>query len=174
MSQTVDNLTGGTVYRWRVRTLYKPGSRLGQTAGRWLYPPWNSPQEADFRTPHLLTPDRSSTVVAGDIAVYAHKLTNPISETQAFTLTGVSSSGYPVTITTATPSGGPTATLSALEWSPVTVTVKIPAAATSSTDTTVVTATSSLSGHDVVYEVTTITAASDIAPKDVFLPLILR
>ena len=174
LSQTVDGLTGGIVYRWRVRTLYQPGNRLGQTAGRWLYLPWNSPQEADFRTPRLLTPDRSSTVVAGDVAVYAHKLTNPISETQAFTLIGVSSSGYPVTITTATPLGGPTATLPAFGWSPVTVSVKIPAAAISGTDTTVITAASSLSGYDVVRDVTTITAASDIAAKDVFLPLTLR
>jgi hypothetical protein len=60
LSQTVGGLAEGTVYRWRVRTLYPTGSRLGQVTSRWLYLPWNSPQEADFRTPHPLTPDISS------------------------------------------------------------------------------------------------------------------
>jgi hypothetical protein len=59
LSQTVGGLAEGTVYRWRVRTLYHPGSRLGQVTSRWLYLPWNGPQEADFRTPHPLTPDIS-------------------------------------------------------------------------------------------------------------------
>jgi len=59
LSQTVDGLTGDTVYRWRVRILYRPGNRLGQTGSRWLYLPWNGPQEADFRTPSLLSPDWS-------------------------------------------------------------------------------------------------------------------
>ncbi|MCP4542303.1 MAG: hypothetical protein GY832_34715 [Chloroflexi bacterium] len=50
LSQTANGLTADTIYRWRVRTLYRPGNPLGQTAGRWLYLPWNGPQEADFRT----------------------------------------------------------------------------------------------------------------------------
>ena len=59
LSQTIDGLTGSTVYRWRVRLLYPSGNPLGQTGSRWLYLPWNGPQEADFRTPSLLTPDRN-------------------------------------------------------------------------------------------------------------------
>jgi hypothetical protein len=59
LSQTVDGLTGNTVYRWRVRLLYRPGNRLGQAGSRWLYLPWNGPQEADFRTPSLTVPGRS-------------------------------------------------------------------------------------------------------------------
>ncbi|MEE8392507.1 MAG: integrin alpha [Anaerolineae bacterium] len=50
LSQTVGGLTADTVYRWRARTLYRPGNPLGQTGSRWLYLPWNGPQEADFRT----------------------------------------------------------------------------------------------------------------------------
>jgi len=58
LSQTVGGLTGGTVYRWRVRLLYRPGDRLGQTSSRWLYLDGNGPQEADFRTPGLLAPNQ--------------------------------------------------------------------------------------------------------------------
>jgi hypothetical protein len=54
LSQTVSGLTGDTVYRWRARILYRPGNRLGQSGGRWLYLGWNGPHEADFRTPALL------------------------------------------------------------------------------------------------------------------------
>ena len=173
LSQTVGGLTGGIVYRWRVRLLYRPGNRLGQTGGRWLYLPWNGPQEADFRTPRLLAPDRNANVLPGQLAVYIHTLTNPISETQTFTLTGVSSQGYAVTV--ATPSGAPTVTLSAFGWGPVTVTVQTPATAISGTqDTTVVTAASDLSGHHAVYDVTTIVPATAVALNDVFLPLILH
>ncbi len=60
LSQTVEGLAGGTVYRWRARLLYRPDNRLGQTAGRWLYLPWNGPQEADFRTPSALAPGQNS------------------------------------------------------------------------------------------------------------------
>ncbi|MCK4470881.1 MAG: hypothetical protein KAW49_03745, partial [Anaerolineae bacterium] len=173
LSQTVDGLTGGTVYRWRVRLLYPPGNRLGQTGSRWLYLNWNGPQEADFRTPRLLTPDRSANVLPGQLAVYTHTLTNPISETQTFTLTAASSQGY--TVTVATPSSAPTVTLSACGWGPVTVTVQTPSTAISGTqDTTVVTATSDLSGHDVVYDVTTVVPTTAAALNDVFLPLIVR
>ena len=56
LSRTVSGLHGGTVYRWRVRLLYRPGNRLGQAASRWLYLPWNGPQEADFRTLSVLAP----------------------------------------------------------------------------------------------------------------------
>jgi len=37
--------------------LYEPGNRLGQAGSRWLYLPWNGPQEADFRTPRVFAPD---------------------------------------------------------------------------------------------------------------------
>ena len=47
LSQTVETLTGGAIYRWRVRMLYWPGDEHSD----WLYLPWNGPQEADFRTP---------------------------------------------------------------------------------------------------------------------------
>jgi len=57
LSQTVAGLSGNTVYRWRVRLLYEPGNRLGQAGSRWLYLPWNGPQEADFRTPRVFAPD---------------------------------------------------------------------------------------------------------------------
>jgi len=63
LSQTVGGLTGGTVYRWRVRLLYRPGNRLGQASGRWLYLPWNGPQEADFRTPGLPAPDAPNGIL---------------------------------------------------------------------------------------------------------------
>ncbi|MDY6877293.1 MAG: integrin alpha [Chloroflexota bacterium] len=173
LSQTVDGLTGGSVYRWRARVLYRPGNRLGQTGSRWLYLDWNGPQEADFRTPRLLAPDRNTNVQPGQLAVYTHTLTNPISETQTFTLTGTSSQGY--TVTVATPSGAPTVTLSAFGWGPVTVTVQIPSTAVSGMqDTTVVTATSDLSGHDAVYDVATVVSATAAAVSDVFLPLIVR
>jgi hypothetical protein len=173
LSQTVDGLTGGTVYRWRARLLYPPGNRLGQTGGRWLYLDWNGPQETDFRTPRLLAPDRSANVLPGQLAVYTHTLTNPISETQTFTLTAASSQGYIVAI--ATPSGAPAVTLSACGWGPVTVTVQTPSTAISGTqDTTVVTATSDLSGHDAVYDVTTVIPTTAVALSDVFLPLIVR
>ena len=56
LSQTVGSLASNTVYRWRVRLLYRPGDRLGQVGSRWLYMPWNGPQEADFRTPSVLAP----------------------------------------------------------------------------------------------------------------------
>jgi len=47
LSQGVEGLAGTTVYRWRVRMLYWPGDEQS----RWLYLPWNGPQEADFCTP---------------------------------------------------------------------------------------------------------------------------
>ncbi len=62
LSQTVDGLTGNTVYRWRVRLLYRPGNRLGQTSSRWLHLLWNGPQEADFRTQSLLAPDQNADI----------------------------------------------------------------------------------------------------------------
>jgi len=173
LSQTVDGLTGGTIYRWRVRLLYRPGNWLGQTSGRWLYPPWNGPQEADFRTPRLLAPDRNAKVLPGYTAIYTHTLTNPIGEMQTFTLTAVSSQSYAITV--ATPSGGPTVTLPAFGCGPITVTVQTPSTAISGTqDTTVVTATSELSGHDAVYDVTAVDLVTAAALDNVFLPLILR
>ncbi len=60
LSRTVDGLAGGTVYRWRVRLLYRPGNRVGQTGSRWLYLDWNGPHEADFRTPRLVAPELNS------------------------------------------------------------------------------------------------------------------
>jgi hypothetical protein len=174
LSKTIADLTAGTVYRWRVRTLYQSGNRLGQIASRWMYLPWNGPQEADFRTPSLLAPDRQSTIAPGYAAVYTHTLINPISGTQTFTLTAASSSSATLTITVALPSGMPTATLLAFDRSPVTVTVYISPTVISATETTIVTATGSLSGYDTVRDVTTITwpAAADLS--DTLLPLILR
>ncbi|MDY7076464.1 MAG: integrin alpha [Chloroflexota bacterium] len=175
LSRTVNGLTGDTLYRWRVRLLYQPGNRLGQTGSRWLHLPWNGPQEADFRTPYLLAPDRSTQVLPGQTAVYTHTLSNPIGETQTFTLTGGSSQGYTVTIAVATPSGGPTTTLAAFGHSPVTVTVQTSSTVISGTlDKTVVTATSSLSGHDTVHDITTIGLSLAADLSGVFLPLTLR
>ena len=55
------------------------------------------------------------------------------------------------------------------------VTVQTPSTAISGTqDTTVVTATSDLSGHDAVYDVTTVVPTTAVAMSDVFLPLIVR
>ncbi|RLC66518.1 MAG: hypothetical protein DRI48_04470, partial [Chloroflexi bacterium] len=172
LSYTVNGLTAGTVYRWRVRLLYRPGSKLGQSTSRWLYLPWNGPQEADFRTPRLLAPDRSTEVPPGQSAIYTHTLTNPIGQTQAFTLTGTSSHGY--TVTAATSSGGPTVTLAGFACSPVTVTVHLPAMVGGGQDTTTVTVTSRLSGYDVVYDVTTIVPVRVTGAGVIHLPLILR
>jgi hypothetical protein len=72
LSQTVDGLTADTVYRWRLRTLYRPGNPLGRVAGRWLCFPWNGPQEADFRTLHLLASDRNAVVLPGHMALHGH------------------------------------------------------------------------------------------------------
>ncbi|MFQ6101756.1 MAG: integrin alpha [Anaerolineae bacterium] len=168
LSQTVDGLTGGTVYRWRVRLLYWPGD----SQSRWLYLPWNGPNEADFRTADLLSPDRSTKVLTGQEAVYTHALTNLINETQTFTLTYTSSQGY--TVTVAALSGGLTGTLGGFGSVPVTVTVQTPSTATLGTqDTTVVTATGSLSGYDAAYDVTTIGSIT-ANHNHIFLPLVLR
>jgi subtilisin-like proprotein convertase family protein len=51
ISRNVAGLTPFTPYHWRVRLLYRPGSRLGQPAGRWIHVPWNGWTEQDFRTP---------------------------------------------------------------------------------------------------------------------------
>ena len=168
LSQTVGGLTAGTVYRWRVRLVYWPGD----SQSRWLYLPWNGPNEADFRTASLLSPDRSATAPPDQRAVYTHTLTNPISETQTFTLTYASSRGY--TVTVAAPSGGVSVTLGAFGSVPVTVTVRTPATATPGIeDTTVVTTTSDLSGRDTACDVTTIGSVTG-SSNDVFLPLVLR
>jgi hypothetical protein len=50
LAQGVSGLTLGTPYRWRVRLLYRPGNRLGQSASRWVHIPWNGWAEQDFRT----------------------------------------------------------------------------------------------------------------------------
>jgi RHS repeat-associated protein len=50
ITQNVTGLTPDTPYHWRVRLLYRPGNRLGQSAGRWIHVPWNGWAEADFRT----------------------------------------------------------------------------------------------------------------------------
>jgi hypothetical protein len=162
LSQTVDGLTAGTVYRWRMRMLYQPG---GQS--RWLYLPWNGPHEADFRTPSLLSPGQNGRIPPGHLAVYTHTLINPISRTQTLTLSAMSSQGY--TATVLTPSGRPTVALPPFTASPVTLTVETPSTAPLGTqDTTVVTATSDLSGHDAALDITTVTLSN------VYLPLILR
>lgn len=128
-----------------------------------------------WETPYLLAPDRSTQVLPGQTAVYTHTLSNPIGETQTFTLTGGSSQGYTVTIAVATPSGGPTTTLAAFGHSPVTVTVQTSSTVISGTlDKTVVTATSSLSGHDTVHDITTIGLSLAADLSGVFLPLTLR
>jgi hypothetical protein len=49
--QNVAGLTPETPYHWRVRLVYEPGNRLGQSASRWIHIPWNSWTEQDFRTP---------------------------------------------------------------------------------------------------------------------------
>ena len=51
LSQNAVGLIQGTPYRWRVRLLYRPGNRLGQSASRWIQVPWDSWTEQDFRTP---------------------------------------------------------------------------------------------------------------------------
>jgi hypothetical protein len=48
--QQVDGLTEGTTYHWRVRLIYTPGNRLGQTASRWVHIPWDGWDQLDFRT----------------------------------------------------------------------------------------------------------------------------
>jgi hypothetical protein len=50
ITQHVTGLTPGTPYHWRARLLYRPGNRLGQSAGRWVHVPWNGWAEQDFRT----------------------------------------------------------------------------------------------------------------------------
>jgi hypothetical protein len=156
-----------------VRTLYPPGNRLGQINGRWLHLPWNGSQETDFRTPRLLAPDRSAQVQPGQWAIYTHTLTNPIGETQVFTLTGTSSQGYTVTI--ATLSSAPTVTMPGFDQAPVTVTVQVPlTTAGDAEDTTVVTATGGLSGHDEVRDVTSIVMSTAANRPVIFLPLITR
>jgi hypothetical protein len=50
ITQTVNGLTPGTAYNWRVRLLYRPGNALGLPAGRWIHIPWNGWNEADLRT----------------------------------------------------------------------------------------------------------------------------
>jgi hypothetical protein len=168
LSRTVSGLTGGAVYRWRVRLIYWPGD----SQSRWLYLPWNGPNEADFRTADLLSPNRSATAPAGQQVVYTHTLLNPISATQSFTLTYASSRGY--TVTVAAPSGGVTATLDALGSSPITVTVQTPATASVGIeDTTVITTTGDLSGRDAAHDVTIIGSVTS-SSNDVFLPLIMR
>ncbi len=173
LSQTVEGLIGGTAYRWRVRTLYPPGNRLGQVNGRWLHLPWNGSQETDFRTPRLLAPDRSAQVQPGQSAIYTHTLTNPIGEAQVFTLTAISSQGYTVTI--ATLSSAPTVTMPGFDQALVTVTVQVPlTTAGDAEDTTVVTATGGLSGHDAVRDVTSIVMSTAANKPAIFLPLITR
>jgi hypothetical protein len=49
--QNVEGLTPETPYHWRVRLVYEPGNRLGQSTGRWIHIPWNAWTEQDFRTP---------------------------------------------------------------------------------------------------------------------------
>lgn len=49
--QNVEGLSPETPYHWRVRFVYEPGNRLGQSASRWIHIPWNSWTEQDFRTP---------------------------------------------------------------------------------------------------------------------------
>jgi YD repeat-containing protein len=51
ITQNVTGLTQTTPYHWRVRLLYRPDNRLGQTASRWVHVPWNGWAETDFRTP---------------------------------------------------------------------------------------------------------------------------
>ena len=50
ITQNVIGLTPLTPYHWRIRLLYRPGNRLGQSAGRWVHIPWNGWAEQDFRT----------------------------------------------------------------------------------------------------------------------------
>jgi YD repeat-containing protein len=50
ITRNVTGLTPDTPYHWRVRLLYRPGNRLGQSAGRWIHVPWNGWTETDFRT----------------------------------------------------------------------------------------------------------------------------
>jgi hypothetical protein len=69
LSQTVGGLTANTIYRWRVRMLYRSGNPLGQTASRWLYLPWNGSQEADFRTSDVMRSDLGMTVLLGHLIV---------------------------------------------------------------------------------------------------------
>ena len=161
LSQTVDGLARDTLYRWRARVLYESG---GQS--RWLYLPWNGPNEADFRTPNLLEAIQNFYVEPGHSATAIRMLLNPAYVTQTFTLTFISSPGY--TFTLALPSGGLTTTLAALESSPVTITAQThPTTPLGTQFTATITITSDLSGQDTVYHVTTV---ADLT----FLPLVLR
>ncbi len=165
LSRTVAGLAPGTVYRWRARVVYETGNRLGQPAGRWVYLPGNGPQEADLRTPRLLTPDRTGTALAGQAAIYTHTLVNPVGVTQTFTLAGGSSLGYPVSLTLAAPLSGTTSatatmttTVSPFGWRPLTVTIQFPSTVVTGTqDRTVVTATGRLSGWDSIHDGTALT-----------------
>jgi hypothetical protein len=161
LSQTVSGLTGDTLYRWRVRMVWP-----GDTHSRWLYLSWNGPQEADFRTPSLLGPDWNVYLGPGESTTSTLTLFNPVGGSQTFTLTYTSSPGY--TATVATPSGGSTVTLSSFERSPVTITVQTdPTTPMGSRYTTVITATSDLSGQHAATHVTTVAEL-------LLLPLVMR
>jgi hypothetical protein len=58
IAHSVTGLTPATPYHWRVRLLYRPGNRLGQSAGRWVHIPWNGWTEQDFRTPDVTVTER--------------------------------------------------------------------------------------------------------------------
>ena len=170
LSQTVDlegallegALLEGALYHWRLRVLYWPGD----AHSRWLYLPWNGPQEADFRTPVLLAPDRTIYAQPGQPVTSTHTLFNPAGKMQAFTLTRVSTPGY--TVTVAASPGSLTAALPGFGRSPVTVAVQTnPTTPLGTQYTTIITVASDLSGQSTVYNTTWVANL-------VFLPLVLR
>jgi len=79
ITQNVTGLTPFTPYHWRVRLLYHPGNRLGQTASRWIHIPWNGWTEQDFRTPEQaiagLVATNDSPTLLGDLTTLTATIT---------------------------------------------------------------------------------------------------
>jgi len=106
----------------------------------------------------VLTPGHPDGSASPDgQVVYTHALTNAVNFTQTVTLTADSSQGYSVTVTPITKE------LTPWNSSVVTVTVLVPSNAFSGTvDTTIVTATGTVTGQDTATDITAVRLAGDV------------
>ena len=75
ITQNVTGLAQRTAYHWRVRLLYRPGNRLGQSASRWVHVPWNGWGEEDFRTP-------AEVVYASTVITYTYDALNRLTQAE--------------------------------------------------------------------------------------------
>ena len=86
LDELVSGLSANTAYHWRLRLRYHPATMPWQQYSRWITPPWNGWNEADFRT----TPVAPELALSKSVQPASALPSAPITYTLSFNNRGLS------------------------------------------------------------------------------------